>query len=225
MRSFFKLLCAVLLVGLLPVSALAREAPDLDKTGSIQVILRDTETKEEVPGGELILYRVGEAVEDDGDYFFRAAGDFADCGLTLETLTSEELESAELAQKLADYAKDHAKGTTLPVLRGGVTFEKQDVGLYLVVQATAADGYEKVNPFLVTIPMQEDGVFKYDVDASPKTSVKKAPPTTTTPPKDSTLPQTGQLNWPVPVLTIAGLLFFAVGWMLCFGRRRGGHAK
>lgn len=34
------------------------------------------------------------------------------------------------------------------------------------------------------------------------------------------LPQTGQLNWPVPIMAIAGLLVFAFGWMLRFGQKR-----
>ncbi len=37
------------------------------------------------------------------------------------------------------------------------------------------------------------------------------------------LPQTGQLNWPVPVLVILGLLFFSVGWKLCFGEKKECH--
>lgn len=28
------------------------------------------------------------------------------------------------------------------------------------------------------------------------------------------LPQTGQLNWPVPVLAVSGVLLFAAGWVL-----------
>ena len=28
------------------------------------------------------------------------------------------------------------------------------------------------------------------------------------------LPQTGQLNWPVPVLACSGVLLFAAGWVL-----------
>lgn len=39
------------------------------------------------------------------------------------------------------------------------------------------------------------------------------------------LPQTGQLNWPVPVMAAAGLTLFAVGWVLCFGRRKESYAK
>ena len=46
----------------------------------------------------------------------------------------------------------------------------------------------------------------------------------TTPPEDATeedeLIETGQLNWPVPVFTIAGLLIFSLGWsMLKFSER------
>ena len=36
----------------------------------------------------------------------------------------------------------------------------------------------------------------------------------------TTLEQTGQLNWPVPVLSIAGLLLFSIGWaMLNLGKK------
>lgn len=38
----------------------------------------------------------------------------------------------------------------------------------------------------------------------------------------SSLLQTGQLNWPIPILAIAGLLLFAFGWtMTFFGRKNG----
>lgn len=36
----------------------------------------------------------------------------------------------------------------------------------------------------------------------------------------SKLPQTGQLNWPVPVLICAGLALFVVGWVLFFRRKK-----
>ena len=35
--------------------------------------------------------------------------------------------------------------------------------------------------------------------------------------------QTGQLNWPVPVLTVAGLGLFLAGWLLRFGRQGKHH--
>lgn len=56
----------------------------------------------------------------------------------------------------------------------------------------------------------------YDVDAHPKagTSSRK---TTQTPPTQevlSALPQTGQLNWPVPVLAVTGAVLVAAGVVL-----------
>lgn len=36
----------------------------------------------------------------------------------------------------------------------------------------------------------------------------------------SKLPQTGQLNWPVPVLICVGLALFVVGWVLFFRRKK-----
>jgi LPXTG-motif cell wall-anchored protein len=45
----------------------------------------------------------------------------------------------------------------------------------------------------------------------------ETPPTTDNP----TLPQTGQLWWPLPLLAIAGLLLFGIGWSI----RRKGHER
>ena len=44
-----------------------------------------------------------------------------------------------------------------------------------------------------------------------------SPPGNTPPPR---LPQTGQLTWPIPVMVVAGLTLFALGWWLCFGSRK-----
>lgn len=49
--------------------------------------------------------------------------------------------------------------------------------------------------------------------------VNRPPAATPAPAAQTTLPQTGQLNWPVPVLTVAGLLLILVGWYLRSGRQ------
>ena len=96
--------------------------------------------------------------------------------------------------------------------------------MYLLVQNQAAEGYQAAAPFLVSVPMNEDGTYIYDVDASPKVELTKAPQPTPTP-KPPTLAQTGQLNWPVPVLAIIGLCLFSLGWLLRFGRKKDGYEK
>lgn len=122
--------------------------------------------------------------------------------------------------------------------KGRVSFIGLKLGLYLVVQkeADVADGYYAMKPFLVTIPGTDaNGKWIYDVlGAEPKMQpITKpntpTPPqnnpstttTTTTPPTPTTpivpsgpLPQTGQLNWPVPVIAIIGLCFMIVGFYI-----------
>ena len=104
---------------------------------------------------------------------------------------------------------------------GSVTFPELSHGLYLVVQVKAASGYEAVQPFLVTVPMLEDGHYVYDVNAYGKIALKKAKtdpagrtPTGTVPGgtvPGGGLPQTGQLNWPIPVLALAGCILILIG--------------
>lgn len=120
--------------------------------------------------------------------------------------------------------------------KGRVSFVGLKLGLYLVVQKEldVAEGYYAMKPFLVTIPgTNAEGKWIYDViGAEPKMQPVKKPntptpspnnpskttTTTTTPPTPTTpivpsgpLPQTGQLNWPIPVITIIGLCFMIVG--------------
>lgn len=50
---------------------------------------------------------------------------------------------------------------------------------------------------------------------APATTTSGKATVTTTAPRETTLPQTGQLWWPVPVIFIAGLLLFLAGIIIC----------
>ena len=102
--------------------------------------------------------------------------------------TSEgDLSEGELAGRLAEKIAATAESTTVEISDFGTAeFGDLEVGLYLVVQATAAENYNVINPFLVSVPIQENGSYVYDVDALPKvgTAAKKTPaprPTSPTP--------------------------------------------
>ena len=111
-------------------------------------------------------------------------------------------------------------------------FSGLEEGIYLVVQTKAAKGYEMFSPFLISLPMRENGQWKYQVEAMPKieasvsgkpeTPVKQpvSTPKPTAAGNNLRLPYTGQLIWPVPVMAIAGMLLFAAGWSLRKDKKR-----
>lgn len=128
------------------------------------------------------------------------------------------------------------------------------------MQNQAADGYLKAAPFLVSVPMLEDGVYIYEVIANTKVELEKIPetppqteppqteppeteppasePPESRPPESETteteipknpvtpqLPQTGQLNWPIPIMVVIGLILFMSGWLLYRGGKKGNYEK
>ena len=213
-RRLFALVISMVLLCTMSMMALAHEAVDMTKEGSITLAMREGEAA--VPGGTMTLYRVGAVSEDNGDYCFVLTGDFAACEASLEDITS-----GEPAADLAAYAGvQKLSGDTLDIDKDGkVTFTGLEVGLYLLLQEKPAEGYRSIEPFLVSVPMEEQGSYRYDVDASPKVAPEKAPveptsPSAPTTPGGPILPQTGQLNWPIPVLVVLGLGLFAAGWIL-----------
>lgn len=207
---------AVVLVFCLAAGVCAHDAPDFTKTGSITIRIEDG--GDGVSGGTIKLYRVAEITEDDGNFAFALTEAYLPSGVSLENLND-----ASVAQALADFAaKNKMQGISAEVDEYGmVKFTGLELGLYLVVQQEAAPGYYPITPFLMALPLYENGVYNYDVDASPKVQIERAPEPTVpeTKPDDPKLPQTGQLNWPVPVLAVSGLALFVLGWALCFGKK------
>lgn len=235
------LMLCLLAAGALPALATSANIRLVDAsgnpaTGTIRVALYDSAKDKALSGGQLTLYRVAEVKRKNGDLSFEYCGDFYGCGIALGDLTD-----STLADQLLEYMPQGARGTTKTVdADGNVTFEDLELGLYLIVQSKASNGYAPIKPFLVSLPMAENGKWNYEVDASPKvggyTPVKPdTPPVPPTPVPDKPgahgahkpgyaqepgrsgqpgLPQTGQLNWPVPVLAVSGVLLFAAGWVL-----------
>lgn len=162
-------------------------APDLSRTGSITLSIVDPDSKVGVGGGAFSLYRVATVrLDNDADYSFELTEDFAPSGEALDTL------DGELARRLSSYALAnglHEVGSLEVVDSGIVRFSDLDLGLYLLVQTKAADGYRSVSPFLVSLPLEEDGTLVYDVDASPKMETLTHTPEEPGEPEEPTTPE------------------------------------
>ena len=187
-------LLALVLCCLLPAAAYEGEIQ-----GSITVTLK--------PGHSLSLYRVGELRERDSGSYWGLTPEFAGSRLSLESLEGEKL-----PQSLLRWAelKDLESRTVTADSAGKLVFSDLQPGLYLLYQETAGAGYYPVKPFLVSLPQKGE---VYEVNAQPKTQLvpKPAGPGTPTTPTGPKLPQTGQLNWPVPVLAVCGVLLVTAG--------------
>lgn len=220
MKRIFSLLLALSALFCLSLTVYAHDVPQERDDCSIEVVVRYD--GKNVSGGTLTAVKVGFVDEDNGDYFFSRV--FDDVRL-------DDVQTADAAAQLNEFYSAYGSQyefymQTVSVSDGKATFTGLSTGLYLIFQEKAADGYSKLNAFLVGVPYMNDGAYQYNVTAAMKAELERQPEpskpagTTPTTPTDPKLPQTGQLNWPVPVLVVSGLMLFAFGWILCFGRKK-----
>ena len=235
------LLMSAVLIGANAAPVRAAETADLDltKTGAIKLTLMDADGVT-VTGGAVTIYEVAKLTLDDGDMAYVFTDDFADCTVTLDvtdTTLAASLVSCMEGLSITGMEKEvSANGT--------VGFTDLELGLYLVAQTTESAEYETISPFVVTLPVEEDSVWIYTVNASPKVgAVTKTAeePEPETPAEEeyeepetipvlpqtgiteTALPQTGQLNWPVPILLIGGFILLVAGFGLKNTGRKSGH--
>lgn len=156
------LMLCLLAAGALPALATSANIRLVDAsgnpaTGTIRVALYDSAKDKALSGGQLTLYRVAEVKRKNGDLSFEYCGDFYGCGIALGDLTD-----STLADQLLEYMPQGARGTTKTVdADGNAAFEDLELGLYLIVQSKASNGYAPIKPFLVSLPMAENGIMRW----------------------------------------------------------------
>ncbi len=264
------LFVCVLLICSLSVVSFAHDVPKENQKGKITVQMKYGE--DALVGGALTAYRVGQIAQSNGNYYFVKTDEMKNFDGSYVNITSPELADSVFAfvkaNKINAYSKAQNKN-------GKAEFNNMEQGLYLIVQTEASKDYKPLKPFLVSVPMNVNGQYVYEVNAEGKFALEhiqnpidpsnqetpsdptlptdpnnpsdpngttnpndpSSPddpsnpsdpnnPNNSTDPNSSTtqsgenLPLTGQLNWPIPFLAAGGLLLFALGWFLSFGRKR-----
>lgn len=191
MRSGILAVLAVLLILSMNLTAFADDQVDMDRNDcALSLILdyKDTAGKTvKLDGGSLELYRIKE----------------------LETKTSEELDAknAELAASLSKDLSSRELTAKTAIKDGLASFSKLTPGIYLIYQSEPCKNGMVIPASLISIP---DKTGNYQITCRPKPGIptKEQPPKT---PHKGKIPHTGQLKWPVPVLSVLGVLLVLLG--------------
>ena len=195
-----------------------RPLPDLTRNGSITFEMKANSTL--LNSGNLNICKVAN-IQQNGELFEFVLID----GLASSNADLTKVTDPAVAQLLLKYVQTYRiTKITSPIVNGVCAFNDLPVGLYLVWQneSDATTGYSAIQPFLISVPRTQDGEYIQDIVAKPKVPLVTPPPTPSVPPSPPppNLPQTGQLNWPIPFMGVAGCALFALGLILCGDKRR-----
>lgn len=217
-RIFAYLLALIMMCSIQFHASAESSLPELKDNGSITFEMKLNGTP--LNSGNLNICRVADIQPNGDKYEFVLIDALKSSNVDLTNVTD-----LTVAKNLLKYVQQYRiTKITSPIVEGTCYFPELPVGLYLVWQndADATKGYNAIQPFLISVPRSQDGELIFDIVAKPKVPLVTTPPppSITPPPPPPYVPQTGQLNWPVPVMGGVGFALFAVGLMICGNKRR-----
>ena len=216
-KTLCRLLCCIAILCLTAASLTASGA-EAEIRGSLSFDFSAADPA--VTDGALELRQV--AVWDESMTALTWCGDFGGAGLDAKDLV--ELDDAWV---LYAYAQELGIPAETVSIEAGLGLAADlERGVYLVSQSVPFEGYRCVSPALIFVPYRPTSYSEliYDVEAVPKLEpLEDEPPTEPTPPPPPPdLPPTGQINWPIPVLTLGGVALVILGFLL---RREKRHER
>ncbi len=199
----------VMLLAVIPASA-------YPQSGSLTVVMINKADKQPLVNQAATVIKVADCLYTESDITFSLSADFSD--------TDIDLESSEAAQQLLSKVNEKGiSGTTVSSdADGKAYFDSLELGAYVVFSSD-----DIFTPFVVFVPMVTDDGISFDLTAQPKIDIPDEPETEpessteaqtdTAPAKpagNEKLPQTGMLQYPVPILGLCGVLVFSKGFIL-----------
>ena len=192
------------------VLSLCVGASAAEKTGSIRLVCHGKKGDKPVclTGDTYALVRVADAHADRtaGTVRYTTCGGFAayDCDWASLTASQRKTRAAEIAPAAVRRGQFDASGVT--DAQGQVLFEDLSPGLYLLLRVKVKDANADYlfSPCFLSVPETVNGELVDHVVSTPK--YQWDPPE-----EDPQIPQTGQLQWPIPVLMISGILLCLSG--------------
>jgi hypothetical protein len=189
-------------------------------SGSVQLNCVYHDEKGNIPlaGDAYSLVLIAGATVDEASNTvdYQTQSDFTAYDCNWHDCTSSQLQTK--ANELMQYVTENhiAAQTKLTDAEGTVLFDGLDPGLYLVFRSKTASYNKKYidMPMLISVPQMTAGNAYYQVEAYPKFSVEGTTPDNPIHPSEPSLPNTGQLIWPIPILFVLGILMLTLGIVL-----------
>lgn len=154
----------MLMIGISPVYADNNNIIDFTKKGNISVTLSDGNGNL-VEGANIKIYKLAEAYSNNNNLDFNYNESLEVCSESIKenNLNNETLECIYNSDLFTLEDTTNESGYT--------SFDNLDLGLYLVEQTNKVEGYSKIDPFLVYIPIVKENNWIYNIKATPKTDI------------------------------------------------------
>ncbi|MBP3708452.1 MAG: hypothetical protein J6J36_07680 [Clostridia bacterium] len=142
---------------------------DLSEKGSITITLKE---KKEIENAEITIYKIANAKIENNNLTYVYSDEFTDYDVEVN-----KLDNIEAVKNLIQYiSKNNVKGTIASTNNNGeVNFKDLSTGLYLVVETKGVTGYYNINPFIISIPDEENGEWIYNISSTPKVKAMANP--------------------------------------------------
>lgn len=215
MKKTIYILLGVLIGGLLRITPISANAFNQDSlTGELTVALKSQEN-EALVNAKVQIYQIAK-ISDTGVIFkYELLEELIPSGVS-----SSQLQNIQSAKILAEYIRKQNLSLIWKETdeSGTVTFEGLDLGIYLVLQGDQSgenNTNEIFNPYLVSIPVMNTDAheWEYQVITYPKIQLEQSSSDYNSEASDSKLPQTGVIKWPIPILSVAGMGLYTIGWI------------
>lgn len=158
----------LLFVSSLSVSANTNNIVDFSKKGFVSITLKESSEEIPVENAELSIFKIATVTDKNNNLFFEYIEELKNCQADLTNLENTKL-TDEILKCIKDKEINSIKEITNE--EGNAIFTDLDLGLYLVMQTNAVNGYSKIDPFLITIPKEQEGIWTYDIEAEPKVDI------------------------------------------------------
>ena len=193
------------------------------ETGTINFKAVNNSDSSVIADLEIAIYQVSYTENDN----FNWGAGFEDCTIDISDLSEDNIAELKI------YAEENAEilYTKTTDSSGEFTISNLALGTYLLVQANKTDEVT-MQTALVTIPeLTSESGLEYEITVKPKivsiSTLSSSTSSSTVSASSSsslvtasTLPYTGVLDWPVPILVTVGLVLFCISWLKVFSNKK-----